>query len=90
MPSTSPADGTSRHLAAQLLLIDDDPLMIALLSEMLSQYPNRRTATSSSEGIRLARELAPDLILLDVGMPDLDGIDTCGVLRADAKLERRG
>jgi two-component system cell cycle response regulator len=86
MSTAGATDAKSGQSTAQLLLIDDDPLMIGVLSQMLSQYPNQRTATSGMEGLRLARELTPDLILLDVGMPDLDGIVACEVLRATTSL----
>ena len=72
--------------ATRLLLVDDDPLAIRTLSRMLAQYPDQRFATSGAEALRLARELTPDLILLDEDMPGMTGLQVCEALKADAAL----
>lgn len=73
---------------AQLLLIDDDASAIRVISRMLAQFPNQRFATSGQEALRLARELVPDLILLDAEMPGMRGLDVCQALKADPALAR--
>lgn len=70
----------------QLLLIDDDPSAIQVMSRMLAQYPNQRFATSGEDALRLAREKTPDLILLDIDMPGMSGFDICEALHADPSL----
>ena len=72
----------------QLLLVDDDQGVIQVMSRMLSQYPDQRFATSGEVALRLARESAPDLILLDADMPGMSGLDLCRALKADPALER--
>jgi two-component system cell cycle response regulator len=88
MSEPAAIDAPKGPAAARLLIIDDDPLMIELLGEMLADYASQRSATSSMEGLRLARELKPDLVLLDVAMPDLDGIALCEILRATPGLAK--
>jgi len=70
----------------QLLLVDDDPSAIRVMGRMLSQYPNQRFATSGEAALRLAREATPDLIVLDVDMPGMTGLDVCEALRSDPVL----
>lgn len=72
----------------QLLLVDDDPSAIRVMGRMLSQYPNQRFATSGEAALRLAREATPDLIVLDVDMPGMTGLDVCEALRSDPVLAR--
>ena len=72
----------------QLLLVDDDPSAIQVMGRMLSQYPNQRFATSGEAALRLAHEATPDLIVLDVDMPGMTGLDVCEALRADPVLAR--
>ena len=69
-----------------LLLVDDDPDAIRVLGGMLSDYPGLRFATSARDALRLARAEPPDLILLDVEMPDTDGLEVCRRLKADRRL----
>jgi PAS domain S-box-containing protein len=71
---------------ARLLLVDDDPFAIQVMGRMLSQYANQRFATSGEVALRLARELTPDLILLDAEMPGMTGFEVCDALKADPDL----
>lgn len=73
---------------ARLLLVDDDPSSIKMMSRMLAQYPDQRFATSGEAAIRLAREATPDLILMDVDMPEMTGFEACEYLKADPLLAR--
>ncbi|SDP77705.1 PAS domain S-box-containing protein [Rhodoferax sp. OV413] len=70
----------------QLLLVDDDPSAIQVMSRMLAQYPDQRFATSGEAALKLAAEAAPDLILLDVDMPGMTGFDVCEGLKANPAL----
>ena len=71
---------------AKLLLVDDDPGTIQVLSRMLAVYANQRFATSGADALRLAREAAPDLILLDAEMPGMSGVEVYKSLMADPQL----
>lgn len=72
--------------AASLLLVDDDASAIRVMSQMLSEYPRQRFATSGADALRLAREQTPDLIMLDADMPGMSGLELCDALKADPVL----
>ena len=66
-----------------ILLVDDDPGTIQLLARILSDLGNLRFATSGEDALRLARESAPDLILLDAEMPGMSGLQVFDALKAE-------
>jgi CheY-like chemotaxis protein len=71
---------------AHILLIDDDEQFRTMLSQMLSQDHHQVTvACDGEEGLRLARQVAPDLIITDILMPNMDGLDTIMALNHDAR-----
>lgn len=68
---------------ALILLIEDDAAVSRFLQHALSANGYRITvAESGSEGLHLASQQVPDLVLLDLGLPDMDGIEVLGQLRA--------
>jgi diguanylate cyclase (GGDEF)-like protein len=69
-----------------ILLVDDDPGAIQLMARILSNVGCLRFATSGEDALRLARESAPDLVLLDTEMPGMSGFETCRALKADPTL----
>jgi two-component system, cell cycle response regulator len=72
----------------RLLLVDDDPAMIRIISEMLAEFPDQRFATTGETALALAREATPDVILLDANLPNMTGFDVCEILKRDARLAR--
>ena len=60
-----------------VLIVDDDPTVIRILSRILSDFAPLRFATSGQVALKLARESVPDLVLLDVEMPEFSGFETC-------------
>ena len=66
-----------------ILVIDDNPDIGALLSDMLSDKYIVITCQDGAEGIRLARKYVPDLIICDVMMPEMDGMECCRCLKTD-------
>jgi len=73
---------------AKILIIDDEPDILEFLSYNLKKKGFEvDTASSGAEGIRLALEKIPDLIVLDIMMPEMDGIETCQLLRAEPNLK---
>lgn len=67
-----------------VLVIDDTPANLRLLAQMLTQNGYQvRVANSGEAGLRAARAILPDLILLDIMMSDLDGYQTCQALKTD-------
>ncbi len=75
------------HAAGDILLVDDNPANLAQLSDLLSGRGYQvRASPSGALGLRAARRRPPDLILLDIMMPDQDGIEVCRTLKADPAL----
>lgn len=70
------------------MLVDDEPANLTLLEELLylKGYATV-SALSGDEALSLARASRPDLILLDIMMPDMDGFDVCDRLRNDTTLQ---
>ena len=73
----------------KILLIDDEQDILEILSYNLEKEGYYVfTATNGNEGIQVAKEIIPDLILLDVMMPEKDGIETCQDLRKIKELQK--
>jgi len=67
-----------------ILIIDDTPANLKLLHDVLTKEGYRiRIANSSVQGLQSAKSVPPDLILLDVQMPEMDGYTLCRELKAD-------
>lgn len=67
---------------AKILLVDDEEDILEFLSYSLSQDNyNLHTASNGADAIRIAEEFVPDIVILDIMMPDMDGIEVCGKLR---------
>lgn len=66
----------------KILLVDDEPDIIEFLGYNLTKEGyDVTTSTSGKEAVELAKKIKPDLILLDVMMPEMDGIETCQEIR---------
>ncbi|MBA3031943.1 MAG: diguanylate cyclase [Gammaproteobacteria bacterium] len=70
----------------RILAIDDTPENLLTLGAALATEFDLQVATSGAMGLALAQETAPDLILLDVMMPGMDGFETCRRLKDDPGL----
>jgi len=69
---------------AVILLVDDNAINLQLLFETLDGQGYRLLAArSGEETLRIARKASPDLILLDIMMPGIDGYETCSRLKSD-------
>jgi len=72
---------------ADILLIDDDPDFVDATRLVLEEAGYEvRTALHGQEGLDLARQKTPDLIILDIIMPEQDGFMVCEALKADPEL----
>jgi two-component system alkaline phosphatase synthesis response regulator PhoP len=70
-----------------ILLVDDEPDILEFLSYNIKKEGYKVfTASNGEEAIRLTQQLNPSLIILDVMMPKMDGIETCQVIRKDLNL----
>jgi len=71
---------------ARLLVVDDEPNIVELLSASLRYAGfDVATARSGTEAVRMANEFQPDLLVLDVMMPGMDGFDVVRRLRGDGR-----
>lgn len=78
-------------MSIQILIADDHGVMRAGLRSLLEDEPAIEVvgeAESGVEAVSLARELAPDLVLMDIGLPDIDGIEATRRLRKQAPEAR--
>lgn len=69
----------------KILIVDDEPLNVDLLVNALQKDYEVLTAYSGFDAIDLIRDHLPDLVLLDVMMPEMDGFQVCRLMRAEGK-----
>jgi CheY-like chemotaxis protein len=85
-----PVPFTEAELPAEthvLLSIEDNASNVRLINRILARRPNIQLldASTGELGLKMAREQGPDLILLDLHLPDIDGIQVLAELRADSR-----
>jgi len=74
-------------MGKHILFVDDDALLRRLVRDMLEQEGYKvSVASSGDEGLATARGQPPDLILVDVMMPGMDGFEMCQEIRRDHRL----
>ena len=66
-----------------ILIVDDAPANLSLMAGLLAEHYTVKALNAGARVLALARQEAPDLILLDVMMPDVDGYEVCRQLKAD-------
>ena len=86
MTSRSHADVPAGTVTGDILIVDDDPVVVTLLARILQGLGRVRFATRGGDALRLMRERAPDVVLLDAGMPDMSGFEVCEAMKADDAL----
>jgi diguanylate cyclase (GGDEF)-like protein len=70
-----------------ILLVDDDPMVVRVLNSMLGDFAPIRFATSGRAALKLARMAVPDLVLLDIEMPEFSGFEVCKAFKSDPQLK---
>lgn len=79
---------TKHQQAPNILIVDDTPANLLLLVRMLMERGYKpRTVLSGKLALQAARTEPPDLILLDIAMPEMNGYEVCEQLKADAALK---
>lgn len=68
---------------ALILCVDDEPINLTIMEELLQDQFELFTTNSGDGCLQQVQAQKPDLILLDVNMPDMDGLETCQSLQAD-------
>ena len=75
------------HLSADIMVVDDTPANLRLLEEILRDGGYRvRAFSRGREALEAAAQKPPDLVMLDVNMPELNGYETCERFKADPWL----
>ena len=78
-----------KKTSTKILIVDDDPDIIEILTYNLSNEGyNVKSAVNGVEAIKKAKKFIPDIILLDVMMPEMDGIEACASLREIESLSK--
>ncbi len=78
-------DGFETPNRGDILIVDDNPVNLDLLSNMLQDRSYRvRVAMNGKRALAAARSRPPDLVMLDINMPEMDGYEVCRELKADA------
>jgi CheY-like chemotaxis protein len=71
-------------LSNTILVIEDNPLNLEMVTDLLEASRFLvRSARTAEEGLRLARATSPDLVLMDISLPSMDGLAATRALRAD-------
>jgi CheY-like chemotaxis protein len=71
---------------ARVLVVDDDPEIVTFLATLLELEGIESTvATSAAAAMEKIEQGIPDLVLLDIAMPDRDGLDLCRALKKDPR-----
>ena len=71
----------------KILLVDDEPDILEIISyTLINEGYSVYTAANGIEAIDLARKINPTLIILDVMMPQMDGIEACEIIRNDSEI----
>jgi len=79
---------SAETLSASIVVVDDAPANLMLIANILEDAGYQvRVASSAQRALSLVRRQPPDLILLDVNLPDQDGYHVCRELKADATLK---
>ncbi len=76
-----------KNVKYTVMIVDDVPDNITLFSELLKDQYHVRIALNGERALKLIKEDPPDIILLDVMMPVMDGYETCRRLKADVRLK---
>jgi DNA-binding response OmpR family regulator/anti-sigma regulatory factor (Ser/Thr protein kinase) len=72
----------------QILLVDDNPANLGLLEQVLRERGFRiRSALSGPLALESAKAVPPDLMILDISMPEMDGFELCRLMKLDERLQ---
>lgn len=78
----------NRNGAKTILVVEDSPVQALAMIQLLEQRGlNILCAPDGSTGVALAKKSHPDLIILDIQMPGMDGLEACHILKQDPAFE---
>jgi signal transduction histidine kinase len=80
------SESSTTGQSANIMIVDDTPANLRLLSQILSEHGYKvRAVLSGPQALMAAQAAPPDLILLDIRMPDMDGYEACERIKADER-----
>jgi two-component system cell cycle response regulator DivK len=72
-------------MAKKILIVEDEPRNLKLVRDLLERFKYETIeATDGEQGVQLARAQKPDLILMDIMMPKMDGLEATRIIKEDA------
>ena len=72
---------------ARILIVDDEPAALKVLTRLLAEHGcEARVAGTGPQALQAARDSPPDLVLLDINLPEMDGYEICARLKADENM----
>jgi len=87
-PSKSPAFSIAGHSKLTILAVDDNTEMLSVLRDVLKTDYNAFCSNNSVEALKWATANTPDIIISDLMMPQLDGLELCKLLKQNPKTKR--
>lgn len=72
----------------KVLIVEDDELIQKFFVEILEYKYEVHVADNGDDGLKIAGEILPDMILLDIMMPQKDGFEVCTLLRNEKKFDK--
>jgi CheY-like chemotaxis protein len=80
---SAPLRASHRRRPHSLLYVEDNPANLALVEQIIARRPDLRllTAVNGNTGIEVARESQPDVILMDINLPDISGLEAMKLLK---------
>jgi DNA-binding response OmpR family regulator len=76
---------TKKLLGKRILVVEDQPLVSELLIDLLGRYAYPSQANSGGEALEQIKQKAPDVILLDLSLPDIHGLEIVRLVRRNEK-----
>ena len=76
---------TKKLLGKRILVVEDQPLVSELLIDLLGRYDHPSQASSGREALEQIKQKAPDVILLDLSLPDINGLEVVRLVRQNEK-----
>jgi len=71
---------------SKILAVDDNSINLAVIEELLGSQYNLMTVSTGIDALKMAQEFRPDLIILDIMLPDIDGYEVCQQIRKSSLL----
>ena len=76
--------GRAEHISRRIAVIDDDADVAKSIARFVSVLGGEpRVAHNGEDGLALIRDFRPDVVILDIGMPKMDGLETCRRIREE-------